>query len=616
MVSVTVGMRSKRLNWRSAGIVALSLALFLSLTLSRAGAQTTPKTLLLGAIGIDTPTERGVQLAVARFNARGNTVTPDGAAYQLAVQAVDANTPDEVSSAITQLKQAGAVAIFGPERDDLVPGSATTLLGAGIPVFTSATSPAVTTGTLLFRTRADDSRMLSNLTQFVTGDLAKSKIALYQGDSAAAPRVTLFTTALTQAGKTPATTVIQVAGGKLSDSAKVLISAQPEAIAAFGVPDQAAQLLRELRGQGFNGLYIYPDANDPAFVNAVPDNLRAGIIGVANWVPGSNTTVSAQFVRDYVALFDATPTARSAAAYDAAAAAIIAIARNGVAPDKIAHGLLVLPRAESIQGHYNAALGNNELSADVTVFTTNDFGAPSPSAQFDETGRLALNGSSIVSAPIGATAVPQPSEVVQPTQPVGVVLTAKSTANVRSGPGTVYGIIGKLKQGDTEQVIGVSPDNLWLVINFAQQQGWVSASLVDVVGNLASVPVINPPPTPTLPPTATPAPQIDLIGLNYVINPAQPKSGQPFTVSAVIRNQGGSDAGAFAVATSFLPGNVYSAQQVPGLAAGQTTTVNLKATVSGPGTYTVQIVLDLNKQLNWPNRSTHGTFPVTYTVVP
>lgn len=613
MRSRTVGMRF--IKWRGAGILALSLALLLSFIGGRAAAQTTPKTLLLGVIGIDSPTERGVQLAAERFNARGNTVTPDGAAYQLSVQAIDANTPDELNSAIQQLKQSGAVAIFGPERDDIVPGSANTLLGAGVPAFTNSTSTAVTTGSMLFRTRADDSRLFSALAQFVTGDLAKSKIALFQGDPASATRVTLFTSALTQAGKTPTTTVIQVAGGALSDSAKVLIGSQPDAVAAFGASTQVAQLLRELRGQNYTGLFIYPDADDPAFISAVPDNLRAGIVGVTNWVVGSSTTVSAQFVRDYVATFATAPTGHSAAAYDAAAAAIIAIARNGIAPDKIAHGLLALPRAESIQGHFNAALGSNELSADVTVFTTNNYGAPSPSAQFDETGRLALSGSPIVSAPGNATAIPQPTETVAPTQLVGVVLTAKNTVNVRTGPGTQYDIIGKLKQGDTAQVIGISPDNLWLVINFAQQQGWVSASLVDVVGNMNSVPIINPPPTPTVPPTATAPPQIDLIGLSYVINPAQPKSGKQFTVSVVIRNQGGADAGPFAVAASFLPGNVYAAQNVSGLPAGQSTTVNLTAAVTGPGTYTVQIVLDLNKQLNWPNRSTHGTFPVTYTVV-
>jgi hypothetical protein len=153
------------------------------------------------------------------------------------------------------------------------------LQGAGLPIFTTSTNTDVTTSNMLFRTRADDSRMLSGLAQFATTDLGKSKIALFQGDPGVASRVTAFTTALTQAGKAPVTTVIQVAGGAISDSAKVLISSQPDAIGAFGTPTQIAQLLRELRGQNYNGLLIYPDADDQTFVTAVPDNLRSGIVG-------------------------------------------------------------------------------------------------------------------------------------------------------------------------------------------------------------------------------------------------------------------------------------------------------------------------------------------------
>ena len=116
---------------------------------------------------------------------------------------------------------------------------------------------------------------------------------------------------------------------------------------------------------------------------------------------------------------------------------------------------------------------------------------------------------------------------------------------------------------------------------------------------MTGIPIVNPPPSPTpQPATATPTaqPYVNLVGLTYVINPSTPKSGQPFTVSLVIQNQGPIDAGQFAVAGSFLPGNVYSAQTLPGLPANATTTVNLTATVSGPGTYTVEIVLDLNNQ--------------------
>jgi len=609
---------------RRIGTLALAIGLTASAVVAHAQQ---PKPLLLGVIGTDSATARGVQLAAFRFNARGNTLTPNGTAYQVVVQTADAQTADEVATAIGTLKQAGAVAIFGPEQDALVPASFAALSGAGIPVFTSATNTAVAPSGTVFRTRADATRLLSGLAQYVAGDLTKSKIALFQGSDTEATRVTAFTTEIGKLGKTPATTVLQVAGGAIKDSAGVLLQTQPDAVVAFGTPDQDAQLLRELRSQNYAGLFVNPDADDPAFITAVPDTLRGGIVGVTNWAYSSQVTVSAQFVRDYVALFGSAPTAHSAAAYDAAAATIIAISRSGIAPTAISQGLLALPRVESIQGHYNAALGGNELSADVSVFTTGIYGAPIVTAQFDETGRLALSAAPPTVAGVIATSVAPvtavPATAVPPTiapaTPIqGAVLSVTAeTLNVRSGPGTSYAILGRLKAGDQVQIVGISPDGQWVVINFVQRQGWVlvSASLNTILGNIQSVPVVNPPATP-IPPTATVAPYVDLVGVTYVVNPPTVKSGQPFTVSVVIRNQSGLDAGPFAVATSFLPGNVFSAVNLPGLPAGQTTTVNLAATVTGTGTFTVQVILDLNSQVNLGSNRAHAQFPVTYTVAP
>jgi ABC-type branched-subunit amino acid transport system substrate-binding protein len=596
-----------------------------ALTTVQTTAAQTNKTMLLGVIGINSAAARGVELAAHRFNARGNTVTPDGTAYQIGVKAIDATTADEVRDAVNQFKQDGAVAVFGPDRDDLAAASVGVLQGAGLPIYTASASTSVATGGLLFRTRADNTRQLTNLSQFVAGDLAKSRIALFQGDSLSAQEVTLFVNALGQQGKTPVTTVLQVAGGALKDSAKVLLDAKPDTVVVFGSDDQAVQLLRELRGQNYTGLYVYPHADSRAFIDATPDALRAGIVGVTNWAYSSETAVSAQFVRDYVALFGVAPTAESAAAYDSAGAVIIGASRNGITPDGLSKGVLALPRVESIQGHFNAALGGNQLSADVTVFTTGEYGAIVPSAQFDETGRVASSGSSpIVSVPptaapqapfTQATAVGQPAATAVPQ---GATLTVPSTTvNVRSGPGLNYSILGRIKFNDVVPIIGISPDANWYVINFLNGQGWVLGSVVTVTGSLTGIPIVNPPPSPTPQPatlTPTAQPYINLVGLTYVVNPPSPKSGQPFTVSIVIQNQSTIDAGAFAVATSFLPGSVYSAQNLPGLAANATTTVNLTATVTGPGTYTVEVVLDLNNQLNLgPNRG-HNKFPVTYTV--
>jgi len=606
----------------AAFVMLSSLLATLILSSVHTQAQAVVKTLVIGVIsGVNSPTAHGVGLAVSRFNDRGNTVTPDGTAYKLSVTAQDANTAQEIATALNTLKAANAAVIFGPDRDDLAQASANTLQGIGLPLFTAATTTTIATGGNVFRTRADDTRMMSVLAQYLVNDLAKSKIAVFQGDPATAQRVTLFTTSMSQLGKAPATTVLQVAGGALSDSAKVLLGSQPDAVIAFGANDQAAQMLRELRGQGYNGLYVYPNAQDRPFVDALPVDLRLGIVGVTNWTYSLPTGVSGEFVRDYVALFGEVPTAESAAAYDAAGAAIIAIARNGLQPDAIQRGLLGLPRVESIEGHYNPNLGNNILSADVTVFTTGAYGAPVVSARFDETGRLAATGSTLPTLVPPASPIPPtsalPTQPPPPTQPQGVTITPKnSSLNVRRGPGTNYEVIGQLRKTDSAPVIGISPDGAWLSINFAGQQGWVVANLTDILGNLSTVPIIAPPPSPTPPPSPSAQPFPDLVMLSAVINPPQPKSGQPFTVSVVIRNQGLADAGHFAVAASFLPGNVYNAAIVPSLPAGATTTINLTATVTGPGTYTVAIVVDLNKEVNeGPNRRDNN-FPFQYTVVP
>jgi hypothetical protein len=86
--------------------------------------------------------------------------------------------------------------------------------------------------------------------------------------------------------------------------------------------------------------------------------------------------------------------------------------------------------------------------------------------------------------------------------------------------------------------------------------------------------------------------------INAGMSPPIPQPGQPFVLTVTIQNQGAANAGEFAVATSFEPGNVYSSQNVPGLAAGQQAVISLGGTVTGTGNATIAIVLDLNNQLN------------------
>jgi uncharacterized protein YraI len=93
-----------------------------------------------------------------------------------------------------------------------------------------------------------------------------------------------------------------------------------------------------------------------------------------------------------------------------------------------------------------------------------------------------------------STATPQPA--AQAPQPTAAPLTASTEffattnfrVNVRSGPGTQYTILGKTQLSDGLDITGRLANNQWLRVNFNGQEGWVSAALVDVTGDVATAP--------------------------------------------------------------------------------------------------------------------------------
>lgn len=114
------------------------------------------------------------------------------------------------------------------------------------------------------------------------------------------------------------------------------------------------------------------------------------------------------------------------------------------------------------------------------------------------------------------TATPQPTPA--PTQtPVPAPATSSLTVNaillnVRSGPGTQYGIVGSLTQGDTATIVGqgTAADGVWWQIEYPSAPGgvgWVSGNPVFVTPqNTASVPVTAASQPATASPTLPPAP--------------------------------------------------------------------------------------------------------------
>jgi heat shock protein HslJ/uncharacterized protein YraI len=120
--------------------------------------------------------------------------------------------------------------------------------------------------------------------------------------------------------------------------------------------------------------------------------------------------------------------------------------------------------------------------------------------------------SRLFSGPSGssdATATPDPALTatvtttltVTPGAPTAIAL---SNVSVRSGPDTVFEVIGVLPAGSSTAIIGRSDSGDWWQVqgpNIQGGQGWVPADQVEA-RNAASAPVVAAPPTPT--PTPTP----------------------------------------------------------------------------------------------------------------
>ena len=114
----------------------------------------------------------------------------------------------------------------------------------------------------------------------------------------------------------------------------------------------------------------------------------------------------------------------------------------------------------------------------------------------------------VASATSTFTAVPLETASPTPTQ-CSPIVTANTDANVRNGPGTVYGIAGQIPAGGTAPLAGRNAEGTWWTIVFAGGiggYGWIAGSVSTATCVPPTLPVIAAPPTPVIPPTNTPLP--------------------------------------------------------------------------------------------------------------
>jgi len=109
-----------------------------------------------------------------------------------------------------------------------------------------------------------------------------------------------------------------------------------------------------------------------------------------------------------------------------------------------------------------------------------------------------------------ATATPAltATSTLTPTPSVPMVSVSLAT-NCRSGPGTVYDLLGQLPVGQAAIVLGRDGTGQYWIINNPSNPGstcWLWGQYATVSGNISTLPVIPVPPTPTPTITNTPKP--------------------------------------------------------------------------------------------------------------
>ncbi len=99
-----------------------------------------------------------------------------------------------------------------------------------------------------------------------------------------------------------------------------------------------------------------------------------------------------------------------------------------------------------------------------------------------------------------------PTVTGTPAGPMAVVMSGNEPQiNVRSGPGSLYEKVGVLLIGQAVPAKGRSPKGEWILIDYPGVPGgqaWVYALYVEIKPP-SQLPIVEPPPTPTLAQTAT-----------------------------------------------------------------------------------------------------------------
>jgi ABC-type branched-subunit amino acid transport system substrate-binding protein len=542
----------------------------------------------------------GAQFAVEQINANGGVRGADGTIFQLelVIQAPDAN--GDITTALANLQQAETIAVLGPADTNTVINNLAALQALGVPVITPALGDTILASDgsgLLFRSRAAEFLQGRALATYLIEDIRANNIVTVQLDIDSTAGIVGFSTAAAAIGVPVRQNLLFVQGTDIVTLVNNILGATPEVAVVYGAPSVAASVYLQLRQRGWRGIFTHNLADHAEFRTRIPLAELDGILSTTTWSFANRNTSSQRFVLDYSQTTGIVPGAIEAATFDSLNLIRLALGQPGVLAENMAR----LDSIKGVQGVLSPnQLARGETSDNVSVVRLNALGGEVVVAQFAGTTRIPVE--SVVDDGGEVLPIATDAPTGTPTLDGVYVLIRSETQNVRTGPGLEYEILGQLRRGDLERVVGANLDFSWVVINFRGTQGWLSTApnLLQVLGDRRTVPVVNPPPVPTPRPATGTPPPLDIADI--VITAAGPSElpvNSTVAVTITMRNVGGLAAGPFAVAASFAPNNFYAAQNfagLPGFTDQQfTLTFNTPAQT---GNFETVIVADLNQQVN------------------
>lgn len=140
------------------------------------------------------------------------------------------------------------------------------------------------------------------------------------------------------------------------------------------------------------------------------------------------------------------------------------------------------------------AATSTPTATETSTATPTDTPTPTPTAAEPEAEAQASDSLALAPTPTSAPS-PTPTAVSIPSARI-----VADTANLRSGPGTAYPVVGEGRQGDTLPITGRDASaTWWQVVTADGQEAWVNAELVEVT-QVEDIPLVTAAPPPAPPP--------------------------------------------------------------------------------------------------------------------